>query len=416
MQVSRRLLLTASGAALLTAGCTGQESDKESDAPSGGPSARPSGRPVDWSGALGVNFNSEPGGMRLAHLKDLSTGWVRGFVPLVPRTDRGPVTRQPPVATLLTAHEKGYATILSLKFPHPREALPEPGTSRMEKELARVDRVLKAVLGKVDILVIGNEPFIESSKSDRDGPGVNVFYEHVARHVIKYRKEKFAKGCRTRLYMGALTWLDDPAKRTGATRRWLEFVHDTREIEGVDIHPHVRSLEGSKQYLDYVVPRLREDQRFLATEFSLVHLWGDNMKTRIPAEFAEKWKMPPNLRVWQLLKRAAANPFPQAKWDDFLSMSPWFDGNKHYVRDQMAQFRATGKLGVATYGVVQGESMVKGIKPAKKPWLLNSLYATRTVRPTGTSVTGRNPAFQADFKSLQRKEDRVPVRTGEAST
>ncbi|MFG2226673.1 hypothetical protein [Streptomyces sp. NPDC048644] len=412
--ISRRLLLGVSGAALLTAGCGEKGKAAGSGRPSDSGSGVPTGASAAPSGVLGANFNEDPSDMRFSQLRGLSASWLRGFLPM-PETDKGPPARQRAVATLLSASKQGYGTVLSLKFPYPDRALPAVGSALMDAELQRVDAVARAVMGTVDILVIGNEPFLESRPVDRDGPAVNAFYEHVARHVIAYRKQHFGARCKTRLYMGALNRLDDPGRRTEATRRWMEFVHDTKEIEGVDIHPHVVSIDAAQQYLDYVLPRLRDDQKFLATEFSLVLNWREHLRDTIPAPFAERYGTDPGTRVWELLEEAVRHPFPQEKWNAFLGMSPWFHAHQHFLRNQVQRFRATGKLAVATYGVVQADAMVRNIGPGKQPWLLNSLYANRTVQEHG-GITGRNQAWFKDFRALQRRRDRLPVRTGETAT
>ena len=216
---------------------SGRPSDSGSGGATGGPAAP--------SGVLGANFNEDPSDMRFSQLRELSAGWLRGFLPM-PEADEGPPARQRAVATLISASKQGYGTILSLKFPYSGRALPKAGSALMDAELQRVDKVARAVMGTVDILVIGNEPFLETRPVDRDGPAVNAFYEHVARHLIAYRKQHFGARCKTRLYMGALNRLDDPERRTEATRRWVKFVHDTTEIEGVDIHPHVVSIDAAQ--------------------------------------------------------------------------------------------------------------------------------------------------------------------------
>ncbi|WP_369203924.1 hypothetical protein [Streptomyces sp. PU-14G] len=408
----RRLLLGASAAALLAAGCSAGKDEEGGRGGDGSPDHRTARAP---SGVLGANFNEDPSEVGFARLRGVSASWVRGFLPM-PEVDRDAPERQRAVATLLDAHEKQYGTVLSLKFPYQQRALPAPGSGPMETELARVEGAARAVLGKVDILVIGNEPFLESRRADRGGPALNRFYEHVAEHLIAYRRKHFPHGCRTRLYMGALNHLDNPAERTAATRRWLDFVHGTPQIEGVDIHPHVTSLDAAQQYLDYVVPRLRADQKFLATEFSLVLNWRAHTRDRIPPRFARHYGIDPDTRVWQLLRLAVRDPFPQEQWDAFLSASPWFHRNRHYLRDQVERFRETGKLAVATYGVAQADAMVRDIGPDKQPWLLNSLYATRTVRQSEDGKPGRNQAWCEDFRALQRRRDRRPIRTGTTAT
>src|SRR3546814_9973577 len=55
-------------------------------------------------------------------------------------------------------------------------------------------------MGKVDILVIGNEPYFETREQDHD-LDLNAFYEAMAGRIIAYRNANCGSGCKTRLYM-----------------------------------------------------------------------------------------------------------------------------------------------------------------------------------------------------------------------
>ncbi|MEU6551940.1 hypothetical protein ABZ915_16905 [Streptomyces sp. NPDC046915] len=402
---SRRLLLTASGSAMLAAlggralasGVT-QQQESGPDAQERGAGPESAAAP---SGALGVNFNEDPSDLGFSELKALSASWLRGFLP-IRESDQGDPARQPAVATLLEAAQRGYRTVLSLKFPYTGKPLPQAGSTAMAALLARVDAVLGAVMGKADILTIGNEPFLETMPAERDST-LNAFYERLAAHVIAYRSAHCGgSACRTRLYMGALNRLDDPAQQTPATERWMTYVRTTRAIDGVDIHPHVSRIEAAGEYLDYVLPRLRTGQKFLATEFSLVHYWDQHMEDVVPAQFAGRYGVAPDTQVWQVVADAIRSPFPQQKWDDFLALSPWFETRKTYLTNQMRMFRETGRLAVATYAGVQIQSMAQDFGPDKMPWILNPAYANRTVRPDSDGTPGRNYAWFEAFRALQQ--------------
>ncbi|GAA2674189.1 hypothetical protein [Streptomyces lunalinharesii] len=406
-------MLTVLAGAPLIASCSGKERDAAAapkDGPGGTTREGVAGGPA---GVLGANFNEDPSDVTFSALEALSASWLRGFVPM--SDVNAAVSAQPAVRTLLTAQGKGYGTLLSMKFQNVHRPIPSPGSQAMNDELARVDRLLDVVMGKVNILTIGNEPFLETREADRNAR-LNAFYEKVAEHVIAYRRKKFPSGCPTRLYMGALNHLDWPGGQTPATERWLAFVKKTREIEGVDIHPHVDSAEGAQKYVDYVLPRLRADQRFLVTEFSLVLLWKKHMGSTVPAPFAHRYGLPADLKVWQFLKQAVAHPVPEQQWRDFLSMSAWYESHRHFMRDQVDRFRSTGRLAVATYGIAQAAAMVRDLGPEKQPWLLNSLYANRTVQHSAAGELPHNYAVFDDFRALQRPQDRRPVRMGRTAT
>jgi hypothetical protein len=99
------------------------------------------------------------------------------------------------IKTLLAAHDQGYGTVLSLKFPYNNREIPSPHSTAMAAELALVDKVMHSAMGKVDIVAIGNEPFIESLPGDRNAT-LNAFYEKIPQHVISYRKKTFGRTAR----------------------------------------------------------------------------------------------------------------------------------------------------------------------------------------------------------------------------
>jgi hypothetical protein len=320
----------------------------------------------------------------------------------MPDVDKGNHADQPAIKALLTVSGQGYGTILSLKFPYNDKPIPTQGGPAMAQAQKWLDAVLPVVMNKVDIITIGNEPFIECQKGERNSPQLNAFYEAMAQRAIAYRSQKFASGCKTQFYMGALNHLDEPSWRTQATERWMQFVHNTPEINGTDIHPHLPNPAAGKAYLDYILPKLRADQTFLATEFSLVLFYAQHLKSRISAEFANRYHLPPTTQVWQVIHDALNHPFTQQEWDDFLAMSPWFADNKNFMSDQVNAFRSTNQLAVATYGIGQDAAMSKkSFDASSPPWLLNSMFCQHTVQPAQNGLPGQNTVWTNEFRSLQ---------------
>ena len=355
--------------------------------------------PLPALGVIGANFNENLDRLNERELRAARASWVRGFYTL-PEADTVPPAQSETLRAVHAAHDGGFRTVLSLKFPQTNSSFPRPGSAAMAAELARLDRVLPLVLGTVDIVTIGNEPFIESIPAERD-ERLNDFYETVARHVVDRRSELCGAGCATHLYMGALNRLDLPRNRTPAVERYLAFVRETPAIEGVDLHPHVADQDRIQDFLDYTLPRLRPEQTFLVTEFSLVWYWQRHMTDRIPAEFARRYGYAPDTQVWQVIGEAIDRPFSSRKWNDLLSQSSWFEAKKHLLRDEMERFRSTGRLAVATYGFNQIPSMTAGWSATKPPWLLNSVFADLTVRPSGQGRSMPGYAWIDDFRRLQ---------------
>lgn len=355
--------------------------------------------PALAQGALGANYNEHFEDVDYRDLEKSETDWVRIFLPMH-ELDQGSAAEHGAVKGILDAGARDYKTILTFKYAYNRVPFPKVGSAEFERQLKRTDDVLPLVMGKVDMIVIGNEPFIESRKQDWDS-NFNEFYERLAKRVIDYRAQHCAADCKTRLYMGALNHMERSAWQTSATERWMAYVKATPEIDGVNIHPHVRTIEESKTFLDYILPRMRPDQKFIATEFSLIWWWRQNMEQPVNPAFADKYEAPRNAQNWQIVKAALETPFPKAQWDDFLRMSPWFESRKHYLRNQMKMFRDTGRLAVATYGFKQGRSMSASWGPKKTPWLFNSVFAPATIRKNPDGSAAPNYAWIDDFRRLQ---------------
>lgn len=356
------------------------------------------GEPVA-RGVLGANFNQNLDSLSYDELRIADARWVRGFFAM-PWVDDTDPSDHYAVQTILEARKRGFGTVFSLKFPYGGSSFPQPGTAAMRRELARIDKVLPFIMGKVDILTVGNEPFIESRQDERD-QRLNKFYEAVATHIIKYRRSQCGSACGTKLYMGALNRLDLAENRTPAVDRYMRFARETADIEGVDIHLHIPGVAEIRPFVDYILPRLRDDQTFLATEFSLVWHWQNHLTDRIAPEFAKDYGYGRDTAVWQVIKEAIKQPVPQREWDAFLSSCSWYEHNRHFLRYLVNIFRQTGKLAVATYGFRQDKLMVESFGPEKAPWLLNSIFAPYTVRSRKDGTTGRGYGWIEDFRMLQ---------------
>lgn len=406
----RRLLTLSTGAALALAGLEARGTDaRRVDGPVAktGASfdAAPSGAAVgkagvaSASGVLAANVNESLDMIDYAELAAVSAGWIRGFY-LMSKADQGDPATQSGMAKLLQAASDGYGTVLSTKFQYHDTAIPVPGTAAMDTALARFDKVLAAVLDKVDILTVGNEPFYETRPVDRTTSLINDFYEALARHAVQYRNTHFGTDCKTAIYMGALNGLEDPANQNAQTKRWMTFAAGNADIAGVDIHPHVAGIDAAQKYIDFVLPYLRADQKFLATEFSLIKLWKQHMGDPVDPSFTSAYGTPAGTPVWQVIHNAANKPFTEQKWNDFLLSNTWFANHKTFITNEMARLRDTGKLAVAGYGITQG-APIPDFGPDSSPWVLNSVFCPYVCQIGTGGLPGRDRTWAASFRDAQ---------------
>lgn len=397
--ISRRRLLGASGA-LGAAGAIGISAAGRPAPALARDASAGAGALPHALGVLGADYDQNLTDISGPELHAAGARWLRGFYP-TPQADAGPIADDAGIQAVLAASGQGYGTVLNLQFPYGKMAMPAPGSDAMAVVLARLDKILPAVMNQVDILVVGNEPFIESMAADRNDGTLNTFYEAVAQHIIAFGQANFGSASTTLLYMGAMNRLDLPANQTAATDRWMAFTQATAAIEGVDIHPHVPSPAAVQPFLDYILPRMRADQTFVVTEFSLIGYWMTHLQDPISPQFAAARGFDPATLVWQVIAAAIDTPFTQAEWNDFLATSTWFQSHKNFLRNQVRRFRQTGQLAVATYEIRQGIPIVTDFGPTSAPWVLNTVYDNHMVQTAPDGLPGRNVTWFSEFRALQ---------------
>jgi hypothetical protein len=340
-------------------------------------------------------------------LQKAKSHWARLFLPM-PAFTSGNAMNNGVVKTVLDLAAHNYHTILNFKYNFSGSSFPAPGSADMQAELDKIDLVLPLVMNTVDILVIGNEPYIE--KTQNNNYELNIFYETLAQHVIDYRQAHCTSPCKTHIYMGALTQKNLPANRTVSTDRWMDFVKNNPDIDGVDIHTHVGALQDVQPYLDYILPRMRPEQKFIVTEFSLVWFWGPHLDDPVASTFATKYGINSSTQNWQFIRSAIDNPVSKTEWDDFLSMSPWFENHKRFLLNAMCTFYNSNRLAVATYEFEQGQPMVDQFTgPNSTPWLLNMVFAPKTVLPNADGSNAANYWWINDYLDLQNGTQTCPA-------
>lgn len=351
-------------------------------------------------GALGANYNESLVWINHDELHRAGTKWIRGFVDMRQMGD-APPHQDRNVKALLGAQRAGFNVILSLKWNYSKRDFPSRDGSDRATELKRLHCLLPVVMGKVDILVIGNEPFLECKQWGGDEQ-LNEFYETVADAVLEFRRSRGAEAAvSTRIFMGAFNRLDLPGRRTPAVERMLAFIAMRREIEGVDLHLHVPTIEGHKAMLDYALARIRSDQTFLATEFSLIWHWKRHMTDVASSHYLEKYGLPAGTTVLDVFGEMIKSPIPRAQWEEFLSHEPWYMARRNFMANAMRLYRSTGRLEIATYGFCPMRMRKQPLLTTESPWFLNSLLAPPTVQRIPDGSVQENFPWAAEFRRLQ---------------
>lgn len=354
-------------------------------------------------GALGANYNEHLVWINHEELRRVGAQWLRGFIEMHSVNVAQP-TKDPNIAAILRASDAGFKTILSLKWNYHHRDFPGAGSPELAEELSRIEPVLRAVWGRVDIVVIGNEPFVEAKKNQR-GRRLSDFYQTMAEAVIGFRNaQPGPDATATRLYMGALNRMDLPDRRTPPVERMLRFIAARPELDGVDLHLHIPHMQGQRAMLDWCLARIRPDQTFLATEFSMVWHLKRHVGQDVSDYYRDKYRLAPGTKVYQVIDAAIRDPMPAEQWRDFLQHEDWYRPAGDFIREAMAIYRATGRLHVATYSACPMRKRRHPFLPTDTPWMLNGIMMPSTVRLQEDGTAAENFPWANEFRLAQSEQ------------
>lgn len=370
------------------------------------------GAPAPASTALGVNYNGELWLINKADLERIQAKWVRGFVDYHLYFRGSPAVKANIMQGLDKLHElhmANYKTIINIKIDFSNPPTNFPQGAAITAELSDLDALLTRLYPDCDVLVIGNEPFIESNPSDR---GVNLinFYQQFAYKVKDFRDQAVRTGkSPTPLYLGAydnLSVLADPAWQTNA-KPLLQFTADNASwLEGADLHIHHILDSDIQVVFDFVNARLAPAQTILVTEFSLKNYFKqqtDTLNVTIPSTFATQYGLSPQTPVWSFLNTTLqpGQAVSRNEWVDLLQQSPWFESNKHYLLTAWSIFNQNPRFRVATYALYQTGPLE--FQRDNDPWILNPIFVNQTVVPNNTTQQPQfNYTFGDDFRAIQK--------------
>lgn len=349
---------------------------------------------------FGVNVNGQYDLMKFDNLERTQTQWVRGFIDVLQLfPDEHRLESSQRIKNYLQLKEEGYKTILNLKWNFSNRSFPERSSEEMADYTAYLQKLLDTVWNSTDIIVIGNEPYIESRPEERRAELLD-FYKEVA-YVVKTYRANHSK--EVPIFVGAFNNLYLEGWQTDSVEELLAFAEKTSWIAGIDLHIHHSAISQLNTAMDFVEARIRANQQILVTEFSLMKHWRTKMKETIPEAFAGQYTLEPETTNHEYLDKVLKEPVSKEEWDQFLSGSYWFQNRRAYLWNAYQRFKSYEQFHVATYALRQSFPFDRAFTASIDPWILNGLFANRTVQPdVETGLDAYNYAWIEDFKRIRK--------------
>ena len=342
---------------------------------------------TDSAQHLGLNYNESFQDIKFGELARSKTKWVRGFIDVFLHYDNNDLATNPRIVSYMALKDSGYKTVLNLKFNFKTRPYPAVNSSLWNSYIAFIDKILDRVVTQTDVIVVGNEPFIESETSDYGEP-LNSFYKAAASRVNDYLK---ARNLQRPIFLGSFDNMYQSGRQTTiGVLNLLNFVKNTSWIAGIDLHIHHTDVSEISTALNFVNDKIRSDQRIIVSEYSLMKWWRNHLNDDISADFITAanasasdnvYPLPVGItKVWQYIDYALKNPRTVEEWNAFHQYTPWLETRKVYLCNSFKAFKANSKFWLATYAAKQSYPLTVDFTVDTDPWILNSLFTGRTVQ------------------------------------
>jgi hypothetical protein len=368
--------------------------------------------------AFGGNVNERFHWLEPEILEQTKTTWVRGFFPASEfMTGKRSYETDSGIIALKRVADSGHKVILSIKWDCTQKGeagrVPAPGSAGEAAWFGFADKLLKATAGKVSIVVVVNELFIDTQKADLDpGPDGQVpmvrFLKRLTAHIAAERLTS-SDGKPLPIYAGGFTRLDQPRMRDdAATKQVLDWVNKDPSIAGVDFHLHQPDMKTSQEALEFM-HRSVPHKPLIITEFSLVWKWKQSLGDKIGASeagrsFAQQFSLPPEMTVAEFCDHDFDKPVSEAEWQAFLRSQPWFDAN--YLNEIGPLMSANG-VAVATYALTldpaQGDHGHIHVTTDTTPWFFNDVLIPGLAISPDPKRAPENYGFFQSYVAWQEK-------------
>jgi hypothetical protein len=294
-------------------------------------------------------------------------------------------------------------------------AYPAVNSTTWNNYISFIDKILERVIAKTDVIVVGNEPFIESETSTWDEP-LNSFYKAAANRVNQYLR---ARNIQRPIFVGSFDNLYQSGRQGNAgINNLLAWCKATSWVAGIDLHIHHNNNPEITTVINFVNNKIRDNQRIIVTEYSLMKWWRDNMANDLTPQFIAACNasttdniFPPPAgitKVWQYIDYALKNPRKVEEWNAFNQYTPFLEDRKSYLCNSFKLFKSTGKFWLATYGMRQSYPLNADFTATTDPWILNSLFTPRTVELLASGDAQPRYSYLGQFADINTTNTTCP--------
>lgn len=363
-----------------------------------------------FSQELGLNFNHNPENINFDYVKKTGVSWIRMTPRILDYVDdnMSPI-QDSAIQNVVKAGKEGYKIAFGFRWDFARRklAMPAPGSEREQQYYQMVDRILERVGPYVRIFLLGNEPNLETIKSDLqyDAKGnvpLVVFTQRLLQHVSAFYATH-AGWKKPQYYAGSLPALfEKEQQELPGVKEMIRFAQNDPRVTGLAVHLHIGDTLEIKSALEYV-RTIMPHKPIIVPEFSLFRLYNRHFKDEIGeskegAAFLEKHHLDPHLKVSEWLTKVHQGEIPYGQWEEMFKSQNWYI--PHYLLIYQRYFKQYGVV-LATYPLLQ-QGFVRQVNDKSESWLLNPLYLQKSFPGGRGEEYKKNPLCYQDFMTWLR--------------
>lgn len=321
---------------------TGTTTETEDRTPAEGGRARyEAGTP-----SIGGSLNGRPHriGDDLAPVERSDTTWLHAFLDVREKYEHDVTPRGDPDVRALrrASRELGTKLLVSLQWNFEgifgkkgAKNVPRSGSRRERVLFEYAESLLSAIGRPIDIVVLGNEPVVETPEGDvvGDDPPLVPFTRDLKDHLVHsdgVGDPRFLLGAFNRLFDD-----DYREKYLEFYRQLLGMALDDDDIDGIDLHVHYDRFQEAETMLSMARESFPHGT-VTVTEFSPVWRYFRYKREPIASfeggeRFVDRYGIPRDTTVTEYFEAAKDDPLSRTEAADFMRAMPWY--NVNFVED-----------------------------------------------------------------------------------
>ncbi len=387
---------------------------------------------------IGANFNKNPESIKFALLERTGTKWIRTSINMFPymrylhllakKQDKLSDSEKATIAyfdeqlaSIKNAQNRGYKVVLTMRWYFSdidnldaSIRIPLPNDPRENLYFASAINVIQQVGLKSQIIVVGNEPTLETHPDDMkiNSSGQIPMVQFYHRLAIQVDKELQKNGRNNyKLLVGSfnrLNWGEFQSHE--AVKRLFMIANNNSFIDGVDIHAHVANMDAVRDQLKFA-RKLLPNKMLIVTEFSLVRAFFRKLDVSVcqgvdETDFCTKFDISPLTTTRNFINKTLTSiseeKYTASLWNQFFKSRSYLPDD--FLKEAYELFTIYG-VTLATYGLVnttpEESSDYVEEEVTSLPWDFNSIFVPATVQ-TG-QVIRMNKYFFDTYVQLPKE-------------